>query len=323
MLDQLRMAAQARGGVFTVEDIRRAGVERAAARRLLRRGLWTQVRRGVYVEAATLEAASPAARHAVAAAAEQAVSAGRPVASVDSAATIHGLPLLALPDHWPWFGSAAASDAGRVHLTVPPGRTRLPETPAVHWYRASLPRSHVVKRHGVLVTSVARTVIDIARHRPFAEALAVADAALHSGACTVADLESVLLACRRWPGINRASRVVPAANGLAESPLESVGRVLFDAGGLPAPELQVALGDDDGFVGRVDFLLRAERTICEADGRGKYTDQGALFAEKRREDRLRELGFVVVRLTWSDIVHYPARSLARLHRAILLGRRIA
>ena len=33
----------------------------------------------------------------------------------------------------------------------------------------------------------------------------------------------------------------------------------------------------------------------------KYTDPSALRREKVREDRLRELGYEVVRLTWADL----------------------
>lgn len=55
-------------------------------------------------------------------------------------------------------------------------------------------------------------------------------------------------------------------------------------------------------MGRVDFLWRKRRTIGEADGRGKYADDGrSLWNEKRREDRLRELGFEVVRWAAADL----------------------
>ena len=46
---------------------------------------------------------------------------------------------------------------------------------------AALPAEHVVSYRGVLLTSVPRTVIDLARTLPFAEGVAVADSALHAG----------------------------------------------------------------------------------------------------------------------------------------------
>jgi very-short-patch-repair endonuclease len=71
--------------------------------------------------------------------------------------------------------------------------------------------------------------------------------------------------------------------------------------GLPAAELQARIVDPAGFVARVDFLWRAQRTVGEADGRGGYDDRHALWAEKRREDRLREMGLEVVRWGWGDL----------------------
>lgn len=322
MLDVLRSVAAAQGGVFTPSDARRAGIDRSTARRLLRRGLWMQVRRGVYAETAFLQAATPAVRHAIATAAERLAAGVVGVASHDSAALIHGLPLVGLPWHWPWFGSGR-KDAERVHLTVPPGHPRLRDHDTVHWYKAALPPGRVVRRHGVPVTSLARTVVDIARHRPFAEALVVADAALHSERCSLADLEEVLRTCAGWPGIRRAVRVVAAANGLAESPLESLVRVLADAGGLPTPKLQVPIYDDEGFIGRVDLFFPAQRTVGEADGRLKYDDPRALFEEKRREDRLRLTGLAIVRPVWDDTIWKPELVVARFQRGFRLGLRSA
>ena len=85
--------------------------------------------------------------------------------------------------------------------------------------------------------------------------------------------------------------------------------MLFVSLGLPEVEPQVVIRDRRGrFVGRVDFLFRAQRTIVEFDGLVKYAGadgRQALIDEKRREDGLRSLGYQVVRLTWRDL-HDPA-----------------
>ena len=65
--------------------------------------------------------------------------------------------------------------------------------------------------------------------------------------------------------------------------------------------------DETGTViARVDFLFQAQRVVVEFDGAVKYggaaqRGQMALIAEKRREDAIRRLGYVVVRLTWADL----------------------
>jgi very-short-patch-repair endonuclease len=67
-----------------------------------------------------------------------------------------------------------------------------------------------------------------------------------------------------------------------------------------------------GLIGRVDFLWDQYRTIGEFDGRLKYDGERrqTLYDEKRREDRLREAGFEVVRFGWAD-VQGEARALGR------------
>jgi len=85
--------------------------------------------------------------------------------------------------------------------------------------------------------------------------------------------------------------------------------MVFVGLGLPTPELQVEIRDEQGrLVGRVHFLFRAQRTIVEFDGKVKYggaDGREALFKEKRREDSLRSLGYPVVRPTWRDLYDPP------------------
>lgn len=122
--------------------------------------------------------------------------------------------------------------------------------------------------------------------------------------------------CANWPGIRRAVAAVAHMNVRRESPLESRSYLFFYEQDLPLPEMRVTIYDDDGvFVARVDFLWRRQRTIGEADGRGKYTDRDVLYAEKQREDRLRELGYEVVRWDWDGVTRAPQRKGARIRAA--------
>ena len=56
--------------------------------------------------------------------------------------------------------------------------------------------------------------------------------------------------------------------------------------------------------------------IGEADGWVKYRDIDDVRAEKRREDALRQAGFIVVRWTWDELRRHPERVMARLCQAI-------
>jgi hypothetical protein len=156
----------------------------------------------------------------------------------------------------------------------------------------------------VPVTSLARTVVDMARSESFRNAVVVADAALRAGL----DVDELHRACARttgWPGAAAARRVVAFADAGAETPLESLSRVAFDRLALPAPEVQVEIWCDGRFEARVDFLWREHNLVGEADGRSKYESVDVLYREKRREERLRGLGFEVVRWDWATA--YGAR----------------
>jgi len=209
---------------------------------------------------------------------------------------------------------------GIITVTRPPGRIgSRTGPPGVLVHAAHLPRGHVTARAGVPITSVARTVVDLARSSPFTAAVVAADSALRTKQVTKAELHAVLTACERWPGIRRARRVVAFSDGRSESVFESIARVAFDEQGLPAPDLQVWVGGEDEVVGRVDFLWRAYRTVGEADGAGKYADPGRVRAQLRRDERLREAGFEVVHFSWHELRIVPQQVAGELRAAFRRG----
>ena len=130
-------------------------------------------------------------------------------------------------------------------------------------------------------------------------------------------------------GIAQGRRTAELVDVPSESPGESFSRVRFWRWGLPAPTLQHVVRDGTGaFVARGDMAWPELGTIGEFDGKGKYgpellrpgqTVQDAVLAEKRREERMRELGWQVVRWTWSDLSD-RAQLVARLEAAFRRGR---
>lgn len=167
---------------------------------------------------------------------------------------------------------------------------------------AELPAHHLRERFGVRLTSAARTVVDLARAGTLAEGVVVADSALRRGQVSKGELEAMLHDCARWPGIGRAGQVLKLADPKAESVLESVSRVSMHEQHLPAPRTQVVLCSEHGEpCGRVDFFWEESGVIGEADGVGKYdaargrSTRDIVRAEKRREERLADLGYEIVR----------------------------
>jgi hypothetical protein len=290
---------------FLVGEARqRFGLGRARLETALRRREVVPLGVGVLVGADRL-AGEPADVHAQHVLAAQLRLSGVAAASFGSAALLHDLDRLGRP-------------SGRVRLTREGARYRKLDVAAV-LHTAGLPAEHLTEVRGVLATTRARTVVDLARRVTPRSGVVVADSAMRQG-CSRDDLQAVLDYCRRWPGRRRAVAVVDFADPRSESALESVSRVLFREAGIPAPELQWSFDDDDGTIGRVDFYWEEFRVVGEADGMKKYDEPGAGRREKLREMRLEDIELEVVRWTWDEIWRQPDVVLGRLRRAMNRGR---
>jgi predicted transcriptional regulator of viral defense system len=201
-------------------------------------------------------------------------------------------------------------------VTRPPGsQGSRTGRPGVHVHAAALPASHVTTWHGVPVTTAARTVVDLARMSSFQGGVVVADSALRARLTTKKELREVAATCRGWRGIIRARRVVDFADGRSESPLESISRVALSEAGLPAPDLQVWVGNDLVALGRADFFWAKYHTIGEEDGAVKYANKSRAMTQLRRDTEFREAGFEVVHFGWQEITQTPWQVAASIRAA--------
>jgi predicted transcriptional regulator of viral defense system len=226
------------------------------------------------------------------------------VASYESAAVLHRLDLLKSPP------------VSRVTLTVSPARRwERAQSADIVFHAAELPPEHIGKIYNQPVTTVARTVVDLARTLPFADAVVVADSALREDKTTKAEMERILIACSRWPGVKRARRLVEFADERAESPLESAARVVFDQSGLDPPELQATVFTPNNAF-RVDFLWGEHKVIVEADGLLKYNEHKDLIKQFERDRFLRDAGYKVIHFTWEELFNTPEVVIRRIRDAI-------
>jgi len=277
-------------------------------RTLRNRGHLTSLRRGCYLAGPAPR--EPAERHRIQARAALELLTTTATLCHASAAVLHDLPTWRIPLRRVHVVRAQGS-GGRLHRQV-------------HLWTAPLTPSEIVLVDGLPVTSVARTVVDLARSVPFESALATADAALARRLVTRTELDRALARAKEWRGCPLARSVVAFADGRAESVGESRSRLALAQAGLLPPVLQWEVRGADGrVVGRTDFGWPAHRVGGEFDGRTKYgrllrpgQDPGdALFDEKLREDELRSEGVTIVRWTWSDLADF-ASTATRLRRAL-------
>jgi hypothetical protein len=195
--------------------------------------------------------------------------------------------------------------------------------PGIHVYAVDLPDAHRTVASGLPMTTAARTVVDLARTLDFKAGVVAADSALRRKITSKAELESAVAEQTNWRGIRRAAEVVAFADRRAESPLESIARVVFRDIGLPPPDLQVWLGGKLEPVGRVDFFWKKYRTVAEVDGALKYEDPTRARLQLKRDALLRADEFEVVHFDWQDITKAPDYVAEQMWRAFRRGARTA
>jgi hypothetical protein len=257
----------------------------------------------VFAETSTIQ--QPADRHAADAGAANLCMKRQLVVSHQSALTLHRVHQL---DH-----------THSIHMTSDIGTAARYDGLDVS--AAALPGEHLHRERiaGLEVTSIARSVVDTARTVPFLDGVVAADHALRHKPVGKKALRAVLSRCANWPGALAAARVIDFADKRSESVLESASRVFFEEEDIEMPVPQVWM-DVPGF-GRVrlDFYWRRHRVIGEADGKVKYGEDAdslvsreSLWMEKRRQEALEDLGFLVVRWGWDDSFLHRARTRARI-----------
>jgi hypothetical protein len=298
--------------VSLTRDLAAQGLSPDEIARLTRTGELERVRRGAYAPLSTATDDRERHRRLVEATVRQTSDAA--VVSHQSAAALHELPI--------W-----ADGLTRVHLTRD-RPTGAKVRRFVHQHSGPLTPAQITEMDGIRVTTLARTVVDLGRSLPFQRAVPVADAAL-AGGLLHDGLEQELVAAAGRTGIGAARRTVAFSDGRSESVGESVSRVVLYRAGVAAPELQYEVCDRNGrLIGRADFCWAKERTLGEFDGKVKYgrllkpgqTASDVVYAEKLREDLLRDLGWQVVRWVWADLAD-PRALVERLERAFIRGRR--
>lgn len=272
---------------------------------LCRNGSWHRLRRGAYMAADAFADLDARQRHLARATAVLEAASPDAVLSHQSAAVVHDLDL--------WNTPLTA-----VHLT----RNRQgggSRSALRHLHCTSMSEGESTIVHGLRVTTPARTVVDLMRTLPFEQAVVAADHALRTSLCSSEELAAT------DPRTSR--RKVASILGLLDCRSESVGesrsRVLMIREQLPIPDCQATLYSAAGKrLGRVDFLFPEHGVVGEFDGRSKYgrlvpdgqVPADVVWAEKLREDAIRNAGWEVVRWVWDELAT-PSLVVERIREA--------
>jgi hypothetical protein len=316
MNDDLRARAARQGGVFSTADARACGYDQRAVNARVASRQWHRLRRGWFVEATIWSASTAEDRHLLLARAVL-----LPLGPRQAASHTTGSLFLGVAHYRPDLRFVHTTHVNRVR-----GRT---ECGVVH-HEGPLDLASCTHDNGVFVGPEPIVVAGAMLVADQDAALVVGDSALNRGIVTLPELTDVADDWLRYGGSRALRYRLSLLHPEAESPGETLSLSMFRRGGLPTPELQYRVDLPDGSVAYADFAWPEHRVLGEFDGKGKYLrdlrpgeEPGeAVFREKLREDRLRDLGWVVVRLVWSDLFT-PGPTLRRFWVALSRGRSLA
>lgn len=216
------------------------------------------------------------------------------------------------------WGILRGSERSRVEITTPRS-TR--SSSAIHRHTSRLPRDEITRRRQLPVTTLARTMLDIAAIAGGERMEGAIREAEYLHRFRLSDLETIL---KRHPGARGArtvksclTRLGGGPRGRVRSTMELKFARLLSGTDLPRPRLNALLDLDDG--GRpveADCLWSSQRVIVELDGGEAHRTRVAFEMDKERDRRLQVAGWQVVHLTWRQLLDEPAALLADLRKLL-------
>lgn len=273
-------------GVITLAQARAAGLSHSAVQRRLRSGHWVRCAPGVYFADDRPFTDAARVRAAIWSYGPRAVGSGL------TAAWWHGLTKFA-PDI--------------VEVTLPRdsnGRKRQGCRPR----RRDLQRSDITEINGVLVTSLALTVVEAATRK--GDGAKLMDWALQ----TRVDLPALWQAHLRHKGRRgspRARRLLRAADSGARSEAERLLHRLLREAGITGWKANYRVG---GY--RVDVGFPAAKVAIEVDGFAFHSGVEEFHVDRTRQNSIVLQRWQVLRFTWLDLVEYPERVIAVIRAAV-------
>jgi hypothetical protein len=205
-------------------------------------------------------------------------------------------------------------ERGPIHLTAP---RRVRPRRGVRCHRRSLSCDEITVRDGIPLTTLARTLLDIAATEG-GEALA--RALREAEYLRLTDRLSLPALIARYPrhrGTAVASAALEGLRPVAHTRSELEDRFLefLAANGLPRPEVNATV-DAGGRRHEVDCVWRDRRLVAELDGRAAHGTDHAFEEDRKRDMLLQGDRWRVIRITWHRL-HRDPTGLADALRRLL------
>lgn len=207
-----------------------------------------------------------------------------------------------------------------VEVSVPHGRGSRSVVGRVHQTRApDLAATSVI--NGIPCAGPARLLVDLtAVEPPFRLARAVDDIRRLRLVDDAALYESFLLHnVRGRPGIDKLGSALVEVMGteVTDSTFEFLALQVFAEAGLPAPVVHFRVVELDGrLVAEVDLAYPSLKVAIELDGKAFHLNSVAYERDPRKRNRLNDLGWRVIVVTWSMLRDDPATVIRNVRTAL-------
>ncbi len=198
--------------------------------------------------------------------------------------------------------------SGRLDVTIPvrAGRER---RAAIAVHRSSTLAAHHITRRGYIpVTTIARTLLDLAATEPRRTLERTIDEAERLRLLDLNQLQALLGDSRGRRGTAALLSLIKehtAGSTLTRNELEERFLKLCRDHNLPQPQVNawISLPDNEGY--RADFRWPARSLIAEVDG-GSHRTRKAFGHDRRRDRRLRLAGYQTLRFTDEEVTRTPS-----------------
>lgn len=194
------------------------------------------------------------------------------------------------------------------HVIVPMGSSNRGPRGAVVHRSTTFSEEEIEERDGIRVTSVLRTLSDLALdHLP--------DRPLNAAVRQAGRLHGVdLQRLRGKPRLDKIVRLYDPLIGMTDSDMEALFVALCTTYRLPKPDAQEPFGRY-----LADFTWHAAKLVVELDSRRWHFNDVNYLTDRQKERLIRTHGYEVLRFTYAEIVHTPAAVAAEIR--LLLRRR--
>lgn len=139
--------------------------------------------------------------------------------------------------------------------------------------RYRLTDEDVRRARGMRATTPARTAFDLGRRLPLEAGVQHLDALMNATLLEPVDVEAVAQRNPGVPGLRQLRQTLQLVDGGAESPYESLTRLLLIGTGFPRPQTQIPVYDERGrLFARIDIGWPAYQVGVDFEGKQHWTD---------------------------------------------------